>query len=353
MRALKVAALTSAAMMLGFAMMASNAQNAPAPPGAPVAGAPAAAGATPGRGAGRGPAPQRVVKYAWAPKPIKPLGWTGVNKPVHRIADILAAHKGQTRWSQEIVRDGENYSGKWISMAPGDKIVPQFYADDRVMMIVYSGQARINIEGQPEFVAGPGFLVTVPYRNTYSMEVIGSEPLVRFEVNGPNRLPFHPTTLTADDKPADPPGFRQTRISWSGNGDSYTNPNPNQTANTRPYLDFNKEIVQGGGRAGAYVSENGNFMNVINQMGAPTPPDTNQGHWHTDYNEFWYIAQGHVEYKMEGMPTFSTNVGDVVYAPIGLYHRASGGGTGMTTRIAINPRPSGMHNYAEGAEARQ
>jgi mannose-6-phosphate isomerase-like protein (cupin superfamily) len=345
---LKMVALASAAV-LGFAAI-SYAQNAPAP-AAPGAAAPAA-GAPAGRGAGRGPV-QRVVKYAWAPKPIKPAGWTGVNKPVHRIADILASHKGQARWTQEIVRDGDNYSGKWIQMAAGDRVAPQFYADDRVMMIIYSGQLRISIEGQEPFVAGPGFLVTVPYRTTYSMDVVGEQPAVRFEVNGPNRLPFNPTILTGTDKPADPRDFRMTKISWAGNGDTYGNPNPNATANTRPYLDFQKEIVQGGGRAGAFVSENGNFMNVINQAGAPTPPDSNQGHWHTDYNEFWYIAQGQVDYKMEGMPVFTAGVGDVVYAAQGLYHRASGGGTGMSTRIAINPRPSGLHNYHEAAEARQ
>lgn len=350
MHKLKVTALAGVAVMCGFAIMASQAQNAPAPAGTPAAGAPAAG--VPGRGAGRGPAPQRVVKYAWAPKPIKPAGWTGVNKPVHRIADILAAHKGQARWTQEIVHD-QHYSGKWISMAPGDKQAPQFFADDRVMMVVYSGQLRVSIEGQEPFVAGAGFLVQIPYRNTYSLEVVGDQPAVRFEVNGVDRLPFHPTTRTANDKPADPKGFVMTRLSWAGNGSPYSNPVPNNPSNTRPYLDFNKEIVQGGGRGGAFVSENGNFMNVINQPGAPTPPDSNLGHWHTDYNEFWYIAQGTVDYKMEGIPVFSATVGDVVYAPQGLYHRASGGGTGMSTRIAINPRPEGLHNYHEDAEARQ
>ena len=350
MRSLKVAALTGAACMVAFALVGTQAQNAPAPGAPAAAGAPGAA--APGARGGRGPV-QRVVNYAWAPKPIKPAGWTGVNKPIHRVADVLARHKNQARWSEEIVRDGENYSGKWIQMAPGDKLGPQFFADDRVMMVIYSGQVRLTVGDQEPVVAGPGFLVNVPYRTTYSLEVVGDQPVVRFEVNGPNRLPFYPTTLAGTDKPADPRGYRMTKISWAGAGGGFNPPNPNSPSNTRAWLDFNKEIVQGGGRGGAFVSENGNFMNIINQPGAPTPPDTNLGHWHTDYNEFWYIAQGRVDYKMEGMPVFSAGVGDVVYAPIGLYHRASGGGTGMSTRIAINPRPSGMHNYHEAAQARQ
>jgi hypothetical protein len=46
-------------------------------------------------------------------------------------------------------------------------------------------------------------------------------------------------------------------------------------------------------------------------------------------------------------------VGDVVYAPQGRWHRASWAGNGMSTRIAINPRPYGMHNFDADAGAKQ
>ena len=78
-------------------------------------------------------------------------------------------------------------------------------------------------------------------------------------------------------------------------------------------------------------------MNVIRGHGTPTPPDSNKGHFHIDFSEFWVIAEGTVDYKMEGMPFFTANVGDVVYAPQGRWHRASWAGNGMSTRIAINP----------------
>ena len=57
--------------------------------------------------------------------------------------------------------------------------------------------------------------------------------------------------------------------------------------------------------------------------------------------------------EMEGMPFFTANVGDVVYAPQGRWHRASWAGTGMSTRIAINPRPYGMHNFDPESGAKQ
>ena len=64
-------------------------------------------------------------------------------------------------------------------------------------------------------------------------------------------------------------------------------------------------------------------MNVIRGHGVPTPPDSNKGHFHIDYNEFWVIAEGTIDYKMEGMKVFTANVGDVVLAPQGRWHRAS------------------------------
>jgi len=32
---------------------------------------------------------------SWAPKPLKPVGYFGVNRPIVRIADLLAKHKGE------------------------------------------------------------------------------------------------------------------------------------------------------------------------------------------------------------------------------------------------------------------
>jgi hypothetical protein len=44
------------------------------------------------------------------------------------------------------------------------------------------------------------------------------------------------------------------------------------------------------------------------------------------------------------LPFFSAQQGDIVYVPKGRYHRASFGGEGMATRLAINGYPQGLHN---------
>jgi len=177
---------------------------------------------------------------------------------------------------------------------------------------------------------------------------VGDEPSVRFEVVRNNRTPLFPASQ--GDKSAAPAAKGKTYVlaSYRGSPDPYTDKN-------KPYLDFWGDFVKRPAKGGnnAFVSDTTNFMNVIRGKGVPTPPDSNKGHFHIDYNEFWVIAEGTIDYKMEGMKVFTASVGDVVLAPQGRWHRASWAGNAMSTRIAINPRPEGMHNFDPDSGAKQ
>ena len=287
------------------------------------------------------------VLFSWSPKPVPATAWTAPNKPIWRLNEIMAAHKGEANWIQPIVRD-QDYHADYISMGSGQQTKPQFWADDRIFWYIASGQVRFHIQGQQPFVASKGFLVQVPWRNVYWMETVGDEPSVRFEVVRNNRTPLFPASQ--GDKSAAPAAKGRTYVlaSYRGSPDPYTDKN-------KPYLDFWGDFVKRPAKGGnnAFVSDTTNFMNVIRGKGVPTPPDSNKGHFHIDYNEFWVIAEGTIDYKMEGMKVFTANVGDVVLAPQGRWHRASWAGNAMSTRIAINPRPEGMHNYDAEAGASQ
>jgi mannose-6-phosphate isomerase-like protein (cupin superfamily) len=104
-------------------------------------------------------------------------------------------------------------------------------------------------------------------------------------------------------------------------------------------------VVNGNARAGAFVTDDRGFANLIRGRGAAPPPATDKGHFHLDYAEFWFILEGQIDYLIEGLPLFSAQQGDVVYVPKARYHRASFGGQGMATRVAINGYPAGLHNY--------
>ncbi|HSS14484.1 MAG TPA: hypothetical protein VLL04_11355, partial [Rhizomicrobium sp.] len=74
-------------------------------------------------------AQDRKATIDWAPKPDKPQDYTGANRLITRLDDVLAKHKGQANWTQDVVQT-ERYSARWISMAPGEKTRTQFFADD-------------------------------------------------------------------------------------------------------------------------------------------------------------------------------------------------------------------------------
>src|SRR5262245_26468449 len=72
--------------------------------------------------------PERIV---WAAQKTPETPYTGVNKPIWHIADILKSHQGQGRWEEKVVLT-RDFDGRYVQMASGDKAKCMFYADDRV-----------------------------------------------------------------------------------------------------------------------------------------------------------------------------------------------------------------------------
>jgi mannose-6-phosphate isomerase-like protein (cupin superfamily) len=278
--------------------------------------------------------PQRPPRIsAWSAKPAQPTRWIAPNKPHWKLSEVLAKHSGQRSWHEDIVSD-RDFVARYISMAPGEKTQPQFFADDRVFWVVQSGQLRVSIDGQTPFVAGPGFLVQVPYRTPYSMESVGTEPSLRFEVTAAQAVPLYPI----DETPRPVAGKKYLKVSFTGARGTYDEVN-------KPYVDFNKDVVTASGRGGPFVKDDHTFANMIRGQGQQPPPPTDFGHFHVGYSEFWFVLEGKIDFLIEGVPFFTADQGDIVYAPQGRWHRASFGGHSTATRLAINPRPDGMHNF--------
>ena len=274
--------------------------------------------------------------HAWAPQPVKLAPFTAPNKPLKRLADIVARHKGKKDWAETEVLT-RDYIGQYISMGPGQKTKTQFWADDRVFWWVQSGQMKVSIEGQEPFVAGKGFLVQVPYRIPYSMETVGDEPVVRFEIRAAGEVPSYPAAET----PAPVKGWKFVDAIYTGRG-KYDEIN-------KPYLDFEKDVVQGGAKGGGFVRDDHTWANVIRAPGVPTPLPSSWGHFHENFAEFWVVMEGKLEFLIEGEPLIRAEVGDIVFAPEERWHRALSAGTGMGTRLAITPRPPSLHYYQPGA----
>jgi mannose-6-phosphate isomerase-like protein (cupin superfamily) len=283
--------------------------------------------------------------YAWSPKPDK-LPSYGRNRPVTRLPDVLARHKNQKSWHEQVILT-KRYDAQWIQSAPGEKTPTLYYGDDRVVWVVWSGQIRFNIEGQKPFVATKGFLVQVPQRVRYSLETVGDEPSLRFEVKHAGILPLY---AGDQPKPADPPGSHYIKISTPTAPDTYD-------AVNRPYRDFFKDVVAAdpahGPKDHLVVADEANLVNIIRGQGVPTPPPTNRGHFHIGDDEFWFILEGKCDYLIEDVGLLTANAGDIVFVPPGRFHRASWAKGQMDTRLSFNVSPLLFHNFAEDADGRQ
>jgi mannose-6-phosphate isomerase-like protein (cupin superfamily) len=297
-------------------------------------------------------AQERKVYTSWVPKKMVP--YAGPNKPVTRIDAVLAKHKGQKSWKEDVIKT-DRYHAQWIQMAPGEKTRTLFYADDRTVWVVWGGQVRFNIQGQEPFIATKGFLVQTPLRMRYSLEVVGNEPALFFEVRRNDTLPSYafndgepvPASVGNQkyEKVSYPPGLR------AGGNVAYDSLN-------KPNLDFFKDVIAkypngGSGWPRYFVNDKDNQLAIIRGMGVPTPPSTNRGHFHINTDEFWFVPEGKIDYLIEGVGLLTANAGDIVYVPPGRYHRASFAAGQIDTRLAFNRSPTLQHNYAEDANGRQ
>lgn len=269
---------------------------------------------------------------AWAPQPVNPAPYLAPNKPLKKFVDILARHRGKTDWAETEVRT-RDFIGQYISLGPGKKTKTLFYADDRIYWVVMSGRMRVTIEGVEPFIASKGFLVQVPYRVPYSMETIGDEPSLRFEVSPSGETPSYPISETPDAAK----GMKFIRADYTGRG-KYDDVN-------KPYVDFEKDIVAAGGKGGGAVKDDHTWANIIRSAAVPTPPDTSLGHFHENFAEFWLVMEGQEQFLIQGVPLITADVGDIVVAPEERWHRALAFGTGFGTRLAITPRPPSLHYY--------
>jgi mannose-6-phosphate isomerase-like protein (cupin superfamily) len=278
-------------------------------------------------------AAQQNSRLAWAPVPARPATWVAPNRPLWKLAELLAQHKGQPNWTQTVVSDSLLHAD-YISMAPGAKTPRRFHPDTREWWIVQDGQIRFIIEGQEPFVASKGYLVQVPYRTVYSQETVGNKPSLRLEVNIAGAQTMYPINETP--VPLDGVSFVKVRIEGQG---KYEQGN-------KPYIDFNA-VVAGTEKQRRFIADDRAVANII--IGDPKQQrpaaDTDKGHFHEESPEFWFILLGKMEYKIGSLPIFIADQGDIVYTPKQTWHRARFAGSELACRLAMNGYQDLLHDF--------
>jgi mannose-6-phosphate isomerase-like protein (cupin superfamily) len=147
----------------------------------------------------------------------------------------------------------------------------------------------------------------------------------------------------ADETPLPVPGMEFVKVRISGKA--------NYSDTVRPFLDFNGALAAGPRVGGAFVSDPRAFANVIRGMPQTDNPN-DKGHFHEVSAEFWFILEGTINYKIGNLPIFDAMQGDVVFVPKQMWHRAHHGGTGYSTRLAMNGYPQLLHNFQRSEELR-
>jgi mannose-6-phosphate isomerase-like protein (cupin superfamily) len=295
---------------------------------------------TAGNGSRRPPA-----KIFYAPKPIQPEPYQGPMKPLVRLADLKAKHKGEANWSEVVVYD-KNNRAEVISAPPGAKVARHLHSDAPEYWVVEEGKIRFEIEDPPgkfqSFEAGPGDLVLAPERHLHALEVIGSGPAIRLQVTLPD------TTTIYETRPGRPEeGMVYTPVTLS------TGNNPDEVPDDgkpgRVFFNIDALEKEHPGRrswSDLAVRKNRAHANIICGYGSdvkPVPGDL--GHYHTDFAEIWVIMRGQESFAIEGLAAFDAAAGDIVYAPAKRWHLPEPAGEGMSCRLAITPYPAGNHLY--------
>ena len=285
------------------------------------------------------------AKVFYAPQPIEPMPYDAPMKPLVRLADLKAKHKGQANWTELVVYD-KNNRAQVISAAPGSKIPRYLHADAPEYWMVQEGRIRFEIEDAlgrfQTFEATRGDLVLAPERHLHSLEVMGTEPAIRFQVTLPD------TTDVYEARPEQPEkGMVYTPVTLS------TGNNPDEVpSDGRPdrlFFKIDELQKEHPGRrswSDLAVRKNRAHANIICGYGADvkrTPGEL--GHYHTDFAEMWVIMRGQQSFAIEGLAPFVAGEGDVVYAPAKRWHLPEPSGEGMSCRLAMTPYPAGNHLY--------
>jgi mannose-6-phosphate isomerase-like protein (cupin superfamily) len=289
------------------------------------------------------PRPRQVL---YAPKPLKPASYLAPMKPLIRLADLKAKHQGQATWS-ELVVDDKNNRADVISAAPGSKVARHLHADAPEYWVVQQGRIRFEIEDSPGkfqiIDADRGSLVFAAERHLHSIEVIGSEPAIRFQVALADTTPVFEAKPAGAEKGME---YMPVTLSTGINPDDVPNP-----AGKPDRLLFNaaqmwKEHAGRRSWSDLAIRKNRAHANIICGYAADAKRNPgDRGHYHADFAEIWIVLQGRQRWTIEGLDPFVAGEGDIVYAPATRWHLPEADGEGPSCRLAITPYPAGNHLY--------
>ena len=297
------------------------------------------------------PAQQKKERVFYFPKPRQRTAYEPPMKPVTHLGDLKAKHAGQATWRELVIADN-NSRAYMVQQQPGSKYERRMYADSPAWWAVVEGRVDFEIErpdGTFEKIEErKGSYVFAPERLLHSLEVVGSEPAIRFEVTlagatpvfeqppksrGDRSTEYVPIRLSTGPNPLDVPALDGKPWSRHVNIYDLAEANKGKPRWSRPAIRKNRA--------------RGNF--ICGQASAERKIEPGyRGHFHSDFAEFWVIMLGELQWIFEGdleHPVIAKQ-GDIVYAPPKTFHIPQfRGSDGLNCRLTSSTFPSANHLF--------
>jgi len=84
--------------------------------------------------------------------------------------------------------------------------------------------------------------------------------------------------------------------------------------------------------------------NLVTLIAAP-PGGGNRPHWHKDFDEWWVIFAGRLQWELTGGTVLEATKDDIVWVPRGTVHHIRNVGDDLSLRMAI-AMPPAVHYYS-------
>lgn len=88
------------------------------------------------------------------------------------------------------------------------------------------------------------------------------------------------------------------------------------------------------------IQDERNMVSLI----ATAPGSGNRPHWHQDFDEWWVIMSGQLEWELTGGTIVRAQKDDIVWVPRGTVHHIRAVGDELTLRLAV-AMPPALHLY--------
>lgn len=247
---------------------------------------------------------------------------------VHRFADIVARHRGEERWAERLLVDGRNRI-ILISAPPGTPPDPHLHPDFHEWWVLLGGEIQWQTGEWAPFTAKLGDIVIAPCGQRHDIQPKGTVQTFRLAVSAYNS--------NHDLKGVPPSRLLPVPADW-------TPPNMIHTS-----LDFMfKRHGAARGWAEEVVLDTRNRANMICQL----PGETNRAHWHPDFDEWWVVLKGELEWKIGDAEPVRVKQKDIVFAPAGQKHGIRTVGNESSVRLAVTiPGPRHVFTDTDGHSA--